>query len=178
MEDKALLKMAEDFGFEHFAILDPRTLEFRKDVRDMCNPQSCPNYDKRWSCPPAVADLPVLAEKIENYSRGLLVQTVRPREDSFDFEAMIEAAELHKQRFADMTVQLWKEFADVWPMSAGACEICKECTYPDQPCRFPDKMFSSMEALGLYVAKVCTDNSLAYNYGNEAIAYTSCFLLD
>ena len=79
MTNEELLKMAEEFEFEHFAVLDPKTLEFRQDVRDMCNPQSCPNYAKRWSCPPAVADLPELNEKLKNYSRGLIVQTVRPR---------------------------------------------------------------------------------------------------
>ena len=61
-------------------------------------------------------------------------------------------------------------------MGVGACSLCEECTYPDAPCRFPDRMATSMEACGLFVSKVCTDNGLAYNYGQGNMAFTSCFL--
>ena len=66
-------------------------------------------------------------------------------------------------------------FVEVW---VGITSICKECTYPDAPCRFPEMMFPSMEACGLFVSKVCTDNGVAYNYGDEKIAYTCCVLFN
>lgn len=178
MEEKELLKIAEDFGFEHFGMLDPRTLEFRQDIRDMCNPDACPNFGKRWSCPPAVPDIEELSKKCEGYTRGIIVQTVGKLEDSFDFEAMVETEKLHKKRFDEMTIELGGKVKDLWPMSAGACMICKECTYPDEPCRFPERRFTSMEAFGLYVSKVCVDNGLAYNYGPNALAYTSCWIFN
>ena len=69
-----------------------------------------------------------------------------------------------------------------WPgllaLGAGTCTRCKECTYPDAPCRFPDKRVSSMEACGLVVMDTCKANGLGYYYGPQSIAYTSCFLLE
>jgi predicted metal-binding protein len=62
-------------------------------------------------------------------------------------------------------------------LGAGKCEICETCTFPDKPCRFPDRMETSMEASGLLVSKVCTDNGLEYNYGTNKMAFTSCFLV-
>ena len=65
---------------------------------------------------------------------------------------------------------------DCLPLAVGGCTRCKTCTYPDAPCRFPDRNFSSMEATGLLVNQVCVDNGVPYNYGRGKMAYTSCLL--
>ena len=67
---------------------------------------------------------------------------------------------------------------DILMLSSEGCQNCKSCTYPDAPCRFPDKKVSSMEAYGMLVSQICKDNSLPYYYGDCTIAYTSCFLLE
>ena len=67
---------------------------------------------------------------------------------------------------------------DLLPLNAGCCTVCKQCTCPDAPCRFPEKAISSMEAYGLLVNQVCTDSGLQYNYGPNTIAYTGCFLFN
>ncbi|MDR1217403.1 MAG: DUF2284 domain-containing protein [Oscillospiraceae bacterium] len=56
-------------------------------------------------------------------------------------------------------------------------DLMTPCVYPDAPCRFPDKLAYSMEACGLFVSRVCTDNGLKYNHGKDTICYTACFLL-
>ena len=63
------------------------------------------------------------------------------------------------------------------PLGAGCCTRCKDCTYPDAPCRFPEKMVSSMEAYGMLVLEICKANGLSYYYGADTMTYTSCFLL-
>jgi hypothetical protein len=35
-----------------------------------------------------------------------------------------------------------------------------------------------MEAYGLLVTQICTDNGMKYYYGPDTLAYTSCFLLE
>ena len=65
---------------------------------------------------------------------------------------------------------------DCLPLSAGACTVCRRCTCPDRPCRFPDKRMSSMEAYGLLVGDVCLRSGLSYNYGPRTMTYTSCLL--
>ena len=56
----------------------------------------------------------------------------------------------------------------------GVCAACKKCTYPDNPCRFPMKRTSSMEAYGMFVSEVCKANDLTYYYGPNTLAYLSC----
>ena len=172
-----LAAMARESGFTHSAPLDVTTLEFMQDVRDMCTADKCDNYNKSWSCPPACATLGEIRERVGGYSCGLLVQTVGELEDSYDWDGIMDAGARQKSSFAKMWSELEKEYGSVLAMGTGACKLCEQCTYPDSPCRYPDRMEVSMEASGLFVSKVCSDNALAYNYGPNKIAFTSCFLL-
>jgi len=172
-----LEKTAKDCGFTHYAKLDISTLEFMQEVRDMCNAEQCKNYDKSWSCPPACAPLEEIRERAKGYTSGILVQTVGTIEDSLDWDGMMVVGAHHKENFGKMKDKLNAENAQFLAMGAGKCQICDSCTYPNEPCRAPSKMEVSMEASGLLVSKVCTDNGIEYNYGADSIAFTSCFLV-
>jgi len=173
-----LAEAAKECGFTHFAKLDISTLEFMQEIRDMCNPKQCKNYNTSWSCPPACASLEEMRDRVKNYTTGILVQTVGEIEDSLDWDGIMEAGARHKENFGKMRVKLNKKYPSLFAMGAGECKICETCTYPENPCRFPEKMEVSMEACGLFVSKVCKDNNLVYNYGPEYIAFTSCFLVE
>ena len=144
----------------------------------MCSADKCRSYDKSWSCPPSAGELDELARRCRLYRHGVLVQTIGTREDTFDIEAMLDTEERHAESFRTMAARMPVLQPDTWPMGTGACRLCDSCNYPDAPCRFPDKVFPSMEACGLLVSQVCTDDGMKYYYGPEKISYTSCFLFD
>lgn len=177
MTFEELTALASEIGFSHTAALNPATLEFKQEVRDMCQ-NGCKMYGKRWSCPPGCGTLDDSVKKAAGFKRGILVQTVGELEDELDGEGMMDAQDAHKEHFMKLWDTIQKEFPGSVAMGAGCCNICKTCTYPDAPCRFPDKMVSSMEAYGLVVMQACKANNLPYYYGPCTIAYTSCFLLD
>lgn len=176
MEYIEIENMAKAAGFTHTAPLDPQTLRPNPEVRQMCHTNSCGMYAKRWSCPPGCGSLEECVERISQYSHGILVQTVGELEDELDGEGMIDTERLHKENFLKMNTLLRKQHKDVLALGAGCCTICKKCTYPDEPCRFPEKQISSMEAYGLVVLEVCKANNLPYYYGKCTISYTGCFL--
>ena len=177
LDMEMLIRLAEVAGFTHAAPLDPTTIELKKEVRAMCAENSCGKYDKCWSCPPGCGKLEECAERIASYRIGLLVQTVGEMEDSFDAEAMMDAETTHKARFQMLHEALRREYPEMLALGAGCCTQCYECTYPDNPCRFPKQMVSSMEAYGMLVMDICKKNGLEYYYGPNTITYTSCFLL-
>lgn len=172
-----LRALAEEIGFEHTGNLDPATIELKEEVRQMCASGKCAVYDKRWSCPPGCGTLEEYRELLKGYTRGILVQSVGELEDSFDVETMLEIEAAHKERFYALRKALNERGIEALAAGAGCCTVCKECTYPDAPCRFPEQKMSSMEAIGMLVTEVCTANGLPYFYGENTIAYTSCFLL-
>lgn len=172
-----LTALAKEIGFNYCGPLDPATIELKQEVRDMCASGSCSQYNKRWSCPPGCGTLEECWELLKGYTYGILVQSVAELEDSFDAETMMETELLHKERFTAMREWFQKMGASVLPIGAGCCTVCTKCTYPDSPCRFPEKKISSMEAFGMLVLEVCKANGMEYFYGANTIAYTSCFLL-
>ncbi len=117
------------------------------------------------------------AARLKKYSRGILVQTCGDVEDGFDFEGMMEIEADHKAHLQEMYATLRATGEDVLALGAGCCTQCRECAYPDAPCRFPEKAVASMEAYGLLVLEVCKANGLKYYYGSDKMAYNSCFLL-
>jgi predicted metal-binding protein len=173
-----LKKRALDAGFDDAGYLDVSKLEFLQDVRDMCAADKCHSYNRSWSCPPAAPSLDEMRETVKRYSGGILVQTVGHMEDSLDFEEMMASAKRHGENFDRLREALLPEYPGMYPMGAGGCARCQPCSYPGAPCRFPDKLTYSMEACGLFVSRVCTDNGMKYNHGKDTICYTACFLLD
>lgn len=169
-------KVAKECGFTYTAPLDISTIEVKKEVRDMCAKNSCGAFGTNWSCPPGCGTIEECSERIHGYKFGILVQTVGELEDPLDGEGMMEAAHTHSKRVDEMQNEILKYTKDILTLGAGCCKLCKKCTYPDEPCRFPDKMHSSMESYGMVVLEVCKANGLKYYYGSDHIAYTGCFL--
>lgn len=165
-------RAAKEAGFTHTAPLDPATVELKEAVRQMC--AACGRYGKCWSCPPACGTLEECRQRIAGFAQGILVQTVGQLEDEFDGEGMMKTEAAHKENFHRLLKTLSRE--GMLPLGAGCCTVCKTCSYPDVPCRFPEQRVSSMEAYGMEVAPVCKANGLPYYYGPNTIAYTSCLL--
>ncbi len=177
MTYEELSQIAQSCGFSAWAALDPATIELKSEVRDMCAVNSCGMYGKRWSCPPGCGTLEECAARIDGCSQGILVQTYGDIEDCFDFESMMEIEAENKALLTEKYAKLREAGAAPLAIGAGCCTQCAKCSYPDEPCRFPDKMVSSMEAYGMLVLEVCKANGLTYYYGSDKMAYTSCFLL-
>lgn len=169
---------AVEFGFSHAGPMDPATLRPREAVRDMCAANLCGAYNTCWMCPPALGGLDASREVIAGYRTGLIVQTTAVLDDPFDYDTMLEADQQQKILLEQFRDEIWTRFPDVRALGNGACTVCETCTYPDAPCRCPDRAIESMEAFGLIVTDVCTDNHLDYYYGPSTITYTGCYLLE
>lgn len=168
------LAMNHGYGFVGYTTADK--LEPTEDVRDMCAANRCKSYDRSWSCPPACGTVDEFREKIASYDECIVFQTVRELEDEFDFETMTETIEDHNERLPGFADDVRELAPNCMVLSAGTCTICSECSYPDEPCRFPEKRFTSMEAAGLVVSRTCVAADIPYNHGSDHIAYVSCVL--
>lgn len=173
-------QLASEQGFDVMGTCSAKDLVTRPEVRSMCAAGKCHVYGKSWACPPACGELDDFQRQMNAYEHCLVVQTVGHMEDDFDVEVMQEAGDTQKQRVLDLVEAL--DAADLsgqtMVLSAGTCTLCEECTYPDAPCRFPDKRLVSMEAAGLVVSEVCELAGIPYNHGPQTIAYSGCVLFD
>lgn len=175
---KCIINKALEFGFSEAAKVDCSTINLKTEVRDMCAQNTCGQYNKNWSCPPACGSLEQCSNKLGNYSQGIIVQTVGEIEDSFDFESMVEIEKKHTKVYNEFSKYLQDTYGDVLSVGNGTCTLCNECTYPDQACRFPDRRICSMEAYGMLVSEVCKDNNIKYYYGPNKISYSGCYFFN
>ena len=172
-----LVKEAISCGFSRAGELNVSALEFMPEVREMCSADRCHQYGRNWRCPPGCGSIEDAALRAKEYSTGILVQTIGKMEDDFDYETIEETSKKHDENFAALVEKVRSRHPDMLPMGAGTCTLCETCTYPDEPCRYPDISISSMEAYGLWVSRVCELSNMPYNYGRQTIAFTSCYLL-
>lgn len=173
-----IVALALNYGFSHGGAVRMEALEFLPEVREMCADGRCHMYGRCWTCPPACGTLEEAAARVKKYRRGILVQSTADTEDDFDVDAMQALDRVHKERFGRLVERLRAIWPNCLPMSSGACTICKTCTYPDAPCRFPDRAIPSMEAYGLFVSRVCEQSGMEYCYGPKTLTYTACVRID
>lgn len=179
MKSSDLINIALESGFSFAGEIRPDTIIPMAEVRDMCAVNKCKSYDKNWACPPACGSVEECTAAIRSFDSGVIVQTTVQLEDEFDFEGMADAAKRHGESFIKMLNRI-RELTDepILALGSGGCTKCKKCTYPDEPCRFPDRLVHPMEGFGILISDVCKKNDIVYNHGRGTLTYVGCFLFN
>lgn len=154
-----------------YAWVNPKDIPFTAEVRADCALNYCGRYGKCWTCPPGCGDWEVLRDKFQAYAHAFIYTTCTPLEDSYDIEGMEEGRKLHDEADKVLIARLGEE--EYRLTGAGSCGICAKCTYPDAPCRFPDKARSSMEACGMDVVNLSKIAGIHYINGANTVTYFS-----
>ena len=165
------IQMVKDRAFE-YAVIPVSLINFSHEVIEACKKNTCGNYDKRWTCPPACGSIEQHRKYFSAYSSAFIFTTKADLKDSFDYEGMMDAKKNHNS----IASELHSQFGKTNPVyGAGACEICKTCSYP-KPCKFPDKKFISVEAAGINVTELSKAAGLHYYNGENTVTYFSVIL--
>ena len=172
-----LKEYLRSLGFNDCGTVDAAEVKFRQEIRGMCEVNTCRMYGTTWACPPAVGTVEECRDRVQAYDKMLVINGLYQLEDSFDFEGMTDGAKKFRESSRALNEALAPYRSQYILLSNEGCDLCAKCTYPEEPCRFPEKMISSMEAYGMVVLEVCRANGLQYYYGADHMAYTSCFLL-
>ena len=146
-----------------YELFSPEELMFTERVRTVCE-QECPMYGKSWACPPAVGAVGECRERCLSYGHVLMVTSVAEVNDTANMEETLATRGPHEELTRQVKrIMLDCGAEDVMVLSTEACANCEKCTYPDAPCRNPDRMFPSVESHGIAVT------GLAEKYGLDFI---------
>jgi predicted metal-binding protein len=173
MNEQNLIEIALSHGATRAGIVNVSDVQFSESFRDMCVMNSCGKFGTNWMCPPAVGEFKEMRDQVLKFSKGLVVQTVYQMEDSFDFEGMMKASEIHEKVFRDVWDHIRKEkiLEPHLALNAGICKFCEHCTYPDRDCLYPDEALASVEAYGIDVNALVTACGIPYNNGVASVSY-------
>jgi len=151
-----------------WAQISTSKLIFSPELLEYCKSNTCGNYKKSWTCPPACETIEEQKKKILSYENIFVFTTKHVLEDSFDYDGMTRGRKLH----SSLTLEFKKRLGDVPVYGAGNCPLCDTCAFPS-PCPFPEKKIGSIEAAGINVTELSKAAGVAYNNGVNTVTYFS-----
>lgn len=170
-EERTMNQIMLEAGAFQYGLVDTGTVQFRHDVRAMCEVNTCRNYGASWACPPAVGTVKECERRVQNYRKMAVFSVKYDLEDSFDYEGMLCGMKQFKEvcRKVDSLVGLYME--DFLILANEGCDLCEKCTYPESPCRFPDKAHGSLEGYGIMVCDLAKQAGILYMNGKDTVTY-------
>jgi len=142
------------------AVVDSRRLaeyESKREIEKLC--EACPTYGRKWSCPPCSPSFSQYG--LQEYPYAALVlfwcDLDQFRYTKTEYVRIRAANTIMKSRMDRFMRALESRLGGVM-ISNGNCRLCNPCTKKrGQPCKRPDAMRYSMEALGLDVGRITVD---------------------
>lgn len=159
---------------EHFPDFKETTIKrisIKEEVRKMCELNACGQYDKNWTCPPAVDSLDKIRLEISRFNNMVILYKIYHIDSSFDWKGMVSGIVDFRDKLINMKNDFPKDFKHMI-LGAGSCLLCERCAYIDgEKCRKPEDAFLSVEACGIDVVRLMKDNGLKYHNGANTVTY-------
>lgn len=143
---------------------DEYVAQYRDAERVQALCAQCPKYGKVWGCPPHDFD-------VDGYLAGYAQATIYGSKIAFS-DAIREQCDTREASEAAMREALNEAWAQLLPflyeqearhagsvIFTGRCRLCGSCACAraqEQPCRHPDRLRYSLEAVGFDVAKTAS----------------------
>ena len=175
MEQK-ITRELKRLGALYTAPVKVADISFSPDLRTLCEMNSCGAFGTNWGCPPGCGTVDELSCKVREYLSGVVYQYVGALEDSFDYEGMMEAGRVFGGITDGIRSFVQANVPASFVLGAGGCTLCGTCTYPDAPCRFPERKNISVEACGINVSVLCAKCGLDYIHGPNTVTNTGVVL--
>ena len=175
MTDQDWIALVMEAGAANAAIAELRDFPFRVEFRSACEQNTCGSYNRNWMCPPRVGDIHTLISRAKQFDRAVVYQTIGTLEDSYDYEGMVAAKEVHNG--VSQRIQQQLAGLDVLHLSAGGCKVCERCAALDEePCRYPALAIPSLEAYGTAVSELAAACGLKYINGTNTVTFFGAVL--
>jgi len=134
-------------------------------VRTICETE-CPRYNSSWACPPAVGTVEECRQRCLQYPQLLMISTVTEVADIANMEETLATRSDHEQITYEVAQMIKQQGCEIMVLSTESCAQCEKCTYPNAPCRKPERMFPCVESQGILVTDLCEKYGMDFFNGN------------
>ena len=136
----------------------------------------CHHYNSTWACPPAVGTVEECRERVLKFDYLQLFSEAYYLPDASDWDSMKPAVIDFKRDVTRLNSLLDPTKNGMQILSNDSCELCKQCTYPDAPCRNPGKLHHSIEGYGFYISELARQAGIPYYNGKDMITLFGAIL--
>jgi predicted metal-binding protein len=171
--ERIILQEKENLKIHEYAFTETNQVGFSDEVRSLCERNACGMYGKSWACPPAVGSVEECKTKCGEFQNAFVFTSLTSLRKKYDVGGWLEAMRRHEAITEEVVRIFRSKFDKILALSTEGCTICKTCTYPNQPCRFPERMFPATEGFGIYVIQLAQTCGIKYNNGPNTVTYFS-----
>ncbi len=175
MDRKKLEEQIAQYPIFEYAFIEADKIPFRDKVRYICETE-CPQYGRSWSCPPAVGTVRECRERCARFNSGFLFTTLAEVNDMENMEEMLDTRMEHEKITEQVRRLFMEQCGKVLTLSTESCALCKTCTYPDAPCRHPERMLPCVESYGILVTELAEECGISFMNGAGVVTWFSLIL--
>ena len=140
-----------------------------KTCRELCAQNLCGAYGVTWGCPPGVGTEAECMKTIGDFSDAAVIIMEFRKMDLKDIELLKKFGGAHQDVCRKFCNELRKEGYKAVALTHGGCSYCGECSYPDDPCRFPDQMVSSISAYGIMIDEYLRSQNIDFQFRDDGM---------
>jgi len=140
-----------------------------KECRKLCEENLCKEYGVTWGCPPGVGTEKECLKIIKRYSKAAILIRKYENVDLKDGDFQKKLGTVNQDLCRKFSEMLRKEGYEVLPLSDGGCSFCKECSYPGEPCKFPDKCVTSISGYGIMMEEYLKSQNIDFRFEDNCI---------
>ena len=172
MDRQWLEERLADFPLYAYAFIDTDELVFADRVRWICE-HECPMYNTTWACPPAVGTVDECKARVMGFREGLMIATITEVGDIANIEETLATRGDHEAITRQISSLIAEHAGEILTLSTEACAHCAKCSYPDAPCRHPEKMFPCVESHGILVTDLAEKHGIDFLAGSNLVTWFS-----
>jgi len=179
MTNKLMIEMAIKEGFADAAVVNTTDIVFDASFLAYCEENLCGQFGANHSCPPSCGTPEDMKQKILNYNRALVLQTVWEISDYQDNTLISAAKRSHRDYTFGLIEKLEQHGYQGFMVGASFCSLCAPCAITEgKPCTFPQRQYSCMSAYCIYVKDLADKCGMTYTYKNGVLPLFSMYVFD
>ena len=175
MDRQKLEAELRELPLYQYAFIDTAELAFSQRVRYICETE-CPMYNTTWACPPAVGSVAACQERVMAFKEGLLIATITEVSDIANIAETLATRTEHEEITRQVLAMVRQQAGQTLTLSTEACTHSEHCTWPEAPCRFPDRMFPCLESHGILVTDLAEKRGIEFQFSGNTVTWFSLIL--
>ena len=179
MTEAEMIQCAIEEGFAAAEIVDTARIVFDPSFRPYCEENLCGQYDINYSCPPVCGSPEEMKQRILQYRKALVLQTICQVADYSDMPAIRQGKRDHNLAQIRLVKKFREAGHDGLMVGASGCALCSPCAKAQGlPCKFPELKYSCMSAYCIFVKKLTDESGMEYDCGEGLLALFGMYAFD
>jgi predicted metal-binding protein len=110
------------------------------------------------------------------FGEGLLIATITEVSEIANIEETLATRAEHEEITRQVLSMVREQASETLTLSTEACAHCEHCTWPDAPCRFPERMFPCVESHGILVTDLAEKHGIEFLAQGNVVTWFSLIL--